>query len=202
MTNLFISLYEEKDPKRSEELYTCLINNYNSKCFDNIFILSEGSYMPALNNMTNNIFVLPCSIRPTFRTFFEVINNTTQNDDINVIANSDIYFEDFPITPQYNECLALTRYEVKKNGPITFVNRKDCTDVWVFRNRIKIPLYSDFWLGIPGCDNRINHELLSVGYKMLNPSLTFKTFHLHEGEKSYDGSQKINRPYHFIIPTE
>lgn len=236
MTNLFISLYHEKDKARSDELHKCLMNNLKSGCFDAVWIIAEDDghglkYLRDVSPYTVN--VLPCTVRPTFRTFFEVINNLEERferahyfqffgvkgdvtvrgysplgakqgfeGNVNIVANSDIYFESLPVLPKSNQVFALTRYEVKKNGPIIFVNRSDCQDSWLFRGKIQIPKFADFWPGLPGCDNRIAAELKAIGYDILNPSLTIKTFHLHEGDKSYDGSRKVNRPYHFIKPTE
>lgn len=236
MTNLFISLYHEKDKARSDELHTCLMNNLKSSCFDAIWIIAEDDghglkYLRDVSPYTVN--VLPCTVRPTFRTFFEVINNLEErferahdfqffgvNGDVtirgysplgakqgfegnvNIVANSDIYFESLPVLPKTNQCFALCRYECRKNGPITFLNRKDSQDSFIFRGKIKIPKFCDAHFGIPGVDNRMCWELMNIGYEVLNPSLTIKSFHLHEGAKSYDGSVKIGRPYHFLHPIE
>lgn len=203
--NLFISLYSEKDKRRSDELHLCLMNNLKSGCFNAVWVIAEDDgeglkYLRDVSPYTVN--VLPCTVRPTFRTFFEAINNVTQNDDINIVCNSDIYFESIPVLPKYNQCFALCRYECRKNGPITFLNRKDSQDSFVFRGKIKIPKFCDAHFGIPGVDNRLCWELMNAGYEMLNPSLTIKSFHLHEGAKSYDGSIRVQRPYHFLQPIE
>lgn len=214
MVQLFISAYPEKDRSRAEELHTCLMNNLKSGCFDAIWVIAEDDgkdfeYMKSghWNVDPYTVNVLPCTVRPTFRTFFEAANNIMArlgNDQnvVSIICNSDIYFEQIPVLPKFDECFALTRYEVKRNGPITFLNRKDSQDSFFFRGFIKIPKFCDAHLGIPGVDNRCCAELLNVGYKVLNPSLTIKSFHLHDGAKSYDGSVKVGRPYHFVDPIE
>ncbi len=226
MVHLFISQYFEKDKARANELHTCLMNNLKSGCFDAVWIIAEddGNGLKYLRDVSPyTVNVLPCTVRPTFRTFFEAINTIDSEfkkaesgsffgnvkfgarqqteENIYIVANSDIYFESIPILPRVNQVFALCRYEVKKNGPITFLGRSDSQDVWLFRGPIKIPRFCDCH-NLPGSDNRIAAELLNVGYQVLNPSLTIKTYHLHEGEKSYDGSQKVGRPYHFIHPIE
>lgn len=211
--NLFISLYHEQNKERQIELHTCLMNNLKSKCFDQIWIIAEpdknGKFDYLESIAPYKVNILPCTVRPTFRTFFEVINNVTiessiagYGGNINVVANSDIYFESIPIYPKINQCFALCRWEVNKDGTVTFLNRKDAQDVFIFNSKIRIPRYSDCHFGIPGVDNRLCAELLNTGYEMLNPSLTIKTFHLHHGAKSYDGSVRIGRPYHFLPPIE
>jgi hypothetical protein len=199
MINLYISLYPEKNIQRVNELVECL--KRNSNVFDTIFVLGEQSEnITFIPKELTNIVLLPVTVRPTFRTFFNAINNITGDADINCVSNSDIYFDELTMFPKENECWALTRYDVSKNGPITFVGRKDCTDSWLFKGKIRIPKFTDHWLGIPGCDNRQNWELMNVGYQISNPSLTIKSYHLHAGEKSYDGSVRIQRPYHFLPP--
>lgn len=211
MVQLFISAYPEKDRSRAEELHTCLMNNLKSGCFDAIWVIVEDDgkgieYLRDVSPYTVNI--LPCTVRPTFRTFFECANNIMArlgNDQniISVFANSDIYFEEIQILPKFDEIFALTRYEVKRNGPITFLNRADSQDSWIARGFIKIPKYCDHFQGRGGCDNRLAAELLNVGYKVLNPSLTIKSFHLHDGDKSYTGAtERIGRPYHLVQPIE
>lgn len=190
------------------ELAECF--NRNLLVFDRIFILLENAdkFTRQITFTHEKSIILPISVRPTFKSFYECINNLPVNfnidnsDDINIVANSDIYFEEMPVLPKRNQCWGLTRYEVKKNGPITFVNRKDCTDSWVFLGHVRLPKFSEHWMGVPGCDNRQNWELMNIGYEILNPSLTFKTFHIHEGDKSYDRSRVVNRPYHFLTPIE
>src|SRR5580692_10940900 len=141
--SLFISLYAEKDKKRADELHTCLMNNLKSGCFDAVWIIAEDDghglkYLSDVSPYTVN--VLPCTVRPTFRTFFEVINNIEDRyershdfqffgvkgditvrgynelgakqgseSNINVLSNSDIYFENIPILPRANQIFALTR---------------------------------------------------------------------------------------------
>lgn len=223
MIHLFISAYDEKNKQRSDELHECLMNNLKSGCFDAVYIIAEDDgkglkYLRSVEPYVVNL--LPCTVRPTFRTFFEAINTIdslykkAQNnnfgnvhfamteENVYIVANSDIYFESFPVLPTVNQCFALCRYEVTKNGPITFLNRKDSQDSFFFRGAIRIPKFCDAHLGIPGVDNRICADLLSMGYEMLNPSLTIKSFHLHSGNKSYDGSVKVGRPYHFLQPIE
>lgn len=235
-TNLFISLYDEKNKQRFDELHTCLMNNLKSGVFDAIWIIAEVDdngkvdYISKFNVAPYTVNVLPCTTRPTFRTFFNAVNNIDDmlkrerpnssigrhdnainignpigvqvqpEENVYIIANSDIYIEDLPILPNNNQCFALTRWEVGKNGAITFLNRKDSSDMWIFRSRIKSPSYADFH-NLPGCDNRINWEIRNIGYEISNPSRTIKTYHLHNGAKSYDGSKRVNKPYLFLEPT-
>lgn len=203
MTNLFISLYNEKEPARRNELRTCLMNNLKSGCFDAVWVIAEAdgegyAYLQDISNLEFNI--LPCNVRPTFETFFNAINTLSGADDINIIANSDIYFEDMPVKPLPHQCFALTRYEVEKNGSFRFLNRSDSQDSWIFNGKIRKPSYSAYFLGTPGCDNRIGLELMRAGYEVTNPSLTIKTYHLHSNPTNHAGKAKVNPPYFRPVP--
>lgn len=218
MTRLFISLYPETNGARKKELKTCLLKNIECPAIDEIFILAEKSesfdYLPDISDVENKkVYILPVTVRPTFRTFFNAINhiqkntdnnfgNVTFGDNINIVANSDIYFESLPILPTQNQVFALTRYEVEPNGNIRFLNRSDSQDTYIFRGSVTIPQYDHFFIGTPGCDNRICYELKRAGYEVLNPSLTIKTYHLHLGQKSYDNStERVKTPYLRLNPT-
>lgn len=218
MTRLFISLYPESNEARKNELKTCLLKNIECAAIDEIFILAERAesfdYLPYISDAENKkVYVLPVTVRPTFRTFFNAINHIQQNTgenfgnvtftNINIIANSDIYFESLPVFPAYNQCFALTRYEIEANGGVRFLNRSDSQDSYIFNGAIKIPEYCHFFIGTPGCDNRICHELKRTGYEVLNPSLTIKTYHLHLGQKSYDNTtERVKTPYLRLNPCE
>lgn len=206
--NLFISLYNEKNKSRRDELHECLMNNLKSNLFTTVWIIAEADennkvdYISNYNVQPYIVNVLPCTVRPTFETFFDCINRVTADEDINIIANSDIYFKEIQKLPKKNECFALTRYDTVRNGPTTFLDRKDSQDAWFFNGKIRKPQFAAMHMGIPGVDNRCAWELMNIGYEVTNPSLTIKTFHIHAGEKSYDGTKRINRPYHFIYPSE
>ena len=138
--------------------------------------------------------------RLTFTELFALCNPGM----VNVLCNSDIYFED---VSRFNEaeCWALSRWE---NG--TLYDRRDSQDVWVFKGRPDIT--ADFTLGLAGCDNRLARILKDAGMNPINPSRTIKAHHLHNVPfRSYladpsgkpRGGDKIYRvpgPYAFIEP--
>ncbi len=189
MTNLYISLYPEKNHNRRKELQECL--KLNLRIFDRVFILMEGVFEFDYQFEMGSAIVLPVTERPTFKTFFGAIVNTSNTADTNVISNADIYFDKFTHTPNDNQCFAVTRYE---DGVL--LNRNDSQDVWIFKGHVKGVKYCSFHLGTPGCDNRIAWELRAAGYEVINPALTIKTHHLHKGEKSYTSTaSRVGTPY-------
>jgi hypothetical protein len=178
--NLFFQSYNCGNEERQKELDACCRINHKSKYFHKVFSLTE---------------------RLTYKQLFELTNEYP--DCINVIANSDIYFDETILYARFmgeNDCYALSRWDYKENGLAVLLDRKDSQDAWIFNGAAKVN-NCDFFLGIPGCDNRIAHEISVSGYNVLNPSKTIHAIHLHNSQvRTYDGSQIISPPYYYINP--
>lgn len=192
--NLFINYYIDPNPERQKEIDLCLINNLNNPEIERVYIFGEFRNMPYNGNFPNHykIIPLPCNGRPTFQNFFSAINLHTGADDINIIVNSDIYVSLvlWPVFPTRYQCFALTRWDILPDGSEKFYNSSDSQDTWVFRGPIKQVKGADYTQGVAGCDNKIAWELQRAGYQVLNPSLTIKTYHLHNsGIRHYDKIQ-------------
>lgn len=177
--NLFYNYYQ--NASRQHELDLCL--EKNRQVFDRV-ILVEG--------------------RPTFKELFDLTKEYPE--DINCFCNSDIYFTPEAIQQivgiASNECYALTRWDFKA-GKLNFFNRVDSQDAWIFRGVVRPLRESNFTMGMWGCDNRLAHELKSAGYKLLNPSLSIVTVHVHESEERNHQRTVMNTvppPYHQIKP--
>lgn len=182
--NLFTSFYEDSNPSRANELKECLIKNSIDKNIDRVILMNHP--------------------RPTYMDFFVMTQDFP--DDINIIANSDIYFDDsLCILKSMAEdqqvfekiitksdisdiCLALTRWDVMiDNIPSRFIDRGS-QDAWIFFGAVKNmdKMDASYSLGTPGCDNRIAREIFDAGYQVYNPSETIRILHLHNtGIRNY-----------------
>lgn len=184
MINVFANYYEENNPIRKEEIYRCINTNYNFKYINYILINSND--------------------RLKFNYLFNIINEYTGNQDINIIANLDIYFDDTILKTKeikQDQFLCLSRWEV--NGAnIRFCNWAYSQDAWVFRGKSK-NINGDFFLGWRGCDNRIAYEAKNAGYEVSNPSLDIKVYHIHNSNvRDYNWSQdekKVVPPPHLTV---
>ncbi|MDM8174789.1 hypothetical protein QT327_10540 [Olivibacter sp. 47] len=194
MTNLFINIYDDVSAARAEELQDCL--NLNIGTFDRVF---------AINNTGRNVTGVENIItdrRPTFRDYFSYINEFTYDEDINVVANSDIYFDRKSISllgkVQKNQCFALSRY----NDDALFM-RCDSQDAWVFKGWVKHVANCDFYLGLPGSDNSIAHRLSVSGYSVLNPCFSIRTQHFHGSNvRNYCSYEQTPTPYKNVYPSD
>ena len=198
MVNLYTSYYQDKDAKRQKELLYCLNKNIENPLIDNIFLIVEGDVkLPKSDKL-----IIVNGNRPTYRNFFDLVNDTvTSVNDISIIANTDIYFNETLASLDIHErqCIALSRWDKKKDG-LKLHNERFSQDSWIFKGKLRNVRFCDFYLGIPGCDNRIAYELNRAGYRMFNPATKIQSIHYHQSDlHNYDGSTpKIPKPYLFI----
>src|SRR5574343_536550 len=96
--------------------------------------------------------------------------------DFNIIANTDIYFDDtitnIKLINMENICIVLTRYEAnpKNKGSKSemAMNPAQSNDVWIFKGIINKEIKCDFNLGLLGCEGIFGNSLRNAGYKVYN----------------------------------
>jgi len=222
--NLYINFYEDKNKERDNELTTGFLKNVNNDLIDTIHIFSCNS------NDLNKLLLLRGKLsfrlqqkliihlhkdnRPTFNEFFKLTQNSVNDNNISIIAHSDIIFDENSLEKIKsfdfgNKCMALTRYDYKddeiNNSEAIFFDRKDSQDVWIKKGHFEEIEGADFGLGICGCDNRIAY-LLAEKYNVINPSLDIKTYHYHiTGVRNYVDkfgqiAERITPPYKILPP--
>jgi hypothetical protein len=198
MVNLYTSFYQDKDAKRQKELLYCLKQNIQNPLIDNIFLIVEGEVkLPVSDKL-----IIVNAERPTYRNFFDLVNDTvTSANSISVVANSDIYFNDTlaHLDIKERQCVALSRWDKRKDG-LRLHNERFSQDTWIFKGKIRNVRFCDFYLGIPGCDNRIAYELNRAGYRLFNPATKIQSIHYHQTDlHNYDhNTPKIPKPYLYI----
>lgn len=192
---LYINWHESKDALRKQEFATCLENNL--KVFDRVVNLSDTP--------VDGTEFVPFEGRPTYNDFFALM----KEGEVSVLANLDIYFDETLKlkTPTAKQCFALTRWNINEKDEIAFFNRADSQDAWIFTNPPKQIKEADFTMGIAGCDNKIAYLMDAQGYDVTNPSVTIKSYHLHNTTyRTYiENGKVVHRlppPYKPIMPTE
>ncbi|MGI0058534.1 MAG: hypothetical protein ACREBJ_02095 [Nitrosotalea sp.] len=183
MIRLFYNYYEDKNPLRKQEIDYCLQKNLANTLLTTVVVYTPG--------------------KPTYEFFFEQINKVTGPDDINIICNSDIFFDDtikFAEKIQPKEMFAILRWEWLPGGA-RFYERPDSQDTWIVRGKIE-NVFGKFSLGIRGCDNRIAAEFQKAGYAVSNPAKTIRTYHVHTSMvRNYTMADVVDPPYFTIGPT-
>jgi len=202
--NLFINWFETKDPVRQAEYQFCYDKNFSNGLFKNIINLQCGEE------------------QPTYNRFFELMKQYP--DDINVLANLDIYFDRTlelaaKITTREAWCLTRWEYVTREDFPhlftdldgdekVVFFEERNtqappayAQDVWIVRGAPRI-INADFSMGMPGCDNRIAWCFHSAGYIVRNPCLSMKCIHVHASNWR-DQTKILNsvpKPYLKVTP--
>jgi hypothetical protein len=206
MFELISTYYKASEPEREYENIQCLINNLNHPLILKVHLFLQGNDLPLVSNDEKLIFIHH-SKRPTFQDLFDYGNNLNPKS-IRVVANSDIYFDEtlklahFALTSL--DVLALTRWDLQKDGNLEFYNNFKSQDVWIFKKFIKSDI-GKFHIGRHGCDNRLVYEFKKAGYKIDNPSFSLRTIHLHQSalrtyfnDPSYE---RVKPPYDFLLPS-
>ena len=190
--NLFSTFFKCSDKKRQKELDYCHEKNKANPLIDAIKLF-DG--------------------RPHYSDFFK--ETEKYPDDINILANADIYFNqtiEYLKYLQQGQAFAITRWEEVDGKIIKFEQRnaynrqaqaKHSQDVWVFKGIAKVP-GGNFYIGVPGCDNRIAWEM-SRRYQVFNPCETVQCVHYHkDAKREYnipgDSIKQIPQPWKWIEP--
>lgn len=177
---LFINYYESDRQERNSELLRALFTNSQSGLFDEIVNLSDT---PA---PIEGCRMIHFKTEPQYKDFFAAIAKIARPGDVSVIANLDIYFDEtilHTLEMPDGDAYALTRYDIQGGKPVFFnssSNGADSQDTWIIKGKPKAVKEANFTMGVPGCDNRIAFLLQQAGYNVRNPSLTIKTYHLHQ----------------------
>lgn len=205
MKILFTSYYKDKSEVRQQELELCIQMNILNENIDKIYIFLEGNKKDFPILIHDKIIIVETK-RPTYKMFFDFINQTVSDDHISMIANTDIFFDEtinlLDEIEMKNTCVALSRWHYHKDHSIALHNEKFSQDVWIFKGKIKPITFCSFFLGIRGCDNRIAYEINKAGYKLINPAKTIKSFHYHLSDLHNYGNEVVPRPHLPIEVTE
>ncbi len=205
MIRVFTTYYRDSSDDRQTEYLTALNKNIDLQHIDEIVILHESKdSLPFISKKVKSVII---NKRPSFQMFFDVINNLTNYDDINIICNTDIYFDE-SIMLCYkcnkNEVFSLNRWDVIDDNFISFFPKYSSSDVWVFKGSVEMSNI-DYYLGQIGCDNKILFDLSQKKYLISNPSFSIKSFHLHQSNvrglmSNPNNSNRIPAPYLYSIP--
>ncbi len=197
--HLYLSLFPQRDPARSLELETCLRRNLDHPALSRITLLDEGVGWALIQHP--KVRRIPVRARPRFADFLPHLEPA----DINIISNNDIHFDaSLHRLPWLrlgdNDLLALTRREA--DGSLFREAAADSQDTWIFRGRPSVLAQCDFFLGTPGCDNRLVYLFEDAGYRTLNPSKVIHCWHLHASPARayHDQKDRIHGMYQMEKP--
>ncbi len=190
---LYTFLYNEKKQIRRQEYMTCLEKNLAHPLIDYIHVMYDTSkdengniqlldYLQSLEE-EGLITINYIKSRPTFGNFFEHANNEFKNEII-IIANGDIYFNDtLHVLENFDfekdMVFALTRWDVQRNGALQLFRLALSQDVWIFKAPIDRRFDDNLELGLLHCDGKFAYRTIKAGFRVYNPCLSIQCCHLH-----------------------
>ncbi len=212
---IITQFFKHKNKKRYQEIKKCLIKNCANPYIDNIVLLNEIDYSKEWATIpgSNKISQFIISERLTYSDFLKFVVNNVPDNIFTILCNADMYFgrslQDLWKINMTDRMLALLRWDDDgNNSSKIFGPRADSQDSWIFlSNSIKDKPWNyydfNFQLGQPGCDNAFAGLILQNRFVISNPSLTFKTYHLHNSNiRNYDKKDYIKKDLYInIAPT-
>lgn len=208
--NLLLTYWSSPDIARNKEVLDTISKNIELNVFNTITIFTEINSDKDINKFKSKKVEIIVDSRKTYQDIFNYSNVIFSSSDcVNILANSDIEFdESINVAESISEkdFFALTRYDRNTNelqkGYLKDLS--DSQDVWIWRG-FNFLQNCNFYLGIPGCDNKIAFNAFDGGYTVRNPSKTIKTYHNHLTESRTGTSKNLNmrieRPYCYLKPT-
>lgn len=204
MITLYTTFFVPKEKTRLQELLECLRQNISDKRISAIHIVTEEPRYAISDHAECEDAKITWHFVAERPTFQDLLRLAADNEGIVILANTDVYFgrglENLD-TLTHRDALALSRFDKRSNGILVPFHRPDSQDAWILRGP---PRHVDcnFPLGIPGCDNRLAHELTQAGYQCVNACNDFEVIHVHASNiRSYIGTgQKVGPPYVQLTP--
>jgi hypothetical protein len=191
---LYVSHYRCKSETRQAQLLECLDRNLANREISKVnLILEEGP--PGIREL-----VLFGTGRSATRSR-EILHHPKVEftwepaGSLVVLANADIYFD---------ESIALLR-TVDLDGVLVCLSRwedgaifnpRSAHDSWIFKTPLR-PFPCPWPLGIPGCEQRSEHDAEQAGLELRNPSRDVHSFHVDGRlwDDKHRGQKRIPRPY-------
>lgn len=201
--------YDAQSDARQAELQECLHRNLANPHLGQVLVWKQSGKTPiAQPGLESKLALLERNHSPTFDELFALANAVCDRDDVAVIANSDVWFDDTAaliesIRPE--QCFALLRWEedgkmysAHDGGP-----RPDSQDAWIFRTPIR-PVGAPFGLGQPRNDNALAYRLSKLGFDLRNPAKSIRIHHRHASAvRSYASTKfRIPPPWLHLEATE
>jgi len=198
---LFTSYYKETDSARKVELLTCLHENLDLDTVEIVFLFLENVDLPVVHP---KLVTRAIRKRPKYIDFIDWANElVTESKDTTIICNSDISFDKSlgacsrALRP--NECAALSRWDLVKDGPPRLFYIPYSQDAWIFSGKIRA-LECNYNIGVSGSDNRLMYELFESGYKVINPALSIRSYHHHDAPPRKYVTHSVGPPYRGMYP--
>jgi len=180
--HLLIGSYNEPNLERVGEFRECLRRNCQLEQIVKVHRFLEDENVLGFNHP--KVEAVPFGKRLQFADLFEYANRVLSGQPC-IIANSDIFFDEtLDELAGYilqGKLLCVSRLDVQLDGTKVPCHFAWTQDVWIFLPPLPV-MVGNFYLGRPGCENRVAYEASQVGLQTINPCQTIHCNHLHLSE--------------------
>jgi hypothetical protein len=185
----------------------CLYKNLSNQYIDQIVLLTEKNCRFS-NVFSDKLILHTIDDRLTYSQWLDLSNNLHHNE-IKVLANSDIYFDDtiknlHNITNWDSHILYVcSRKDETKNGEIipsrlyhndhcSVIDIKRSQDVWIYKNKIK-DFESNYYLGVMNCDSKLSESIRENQMQMINLYFYINCIHVDWRQSKTRETYQINK---------
>ena len=213
--NIFFQFFIHPNEERYNEILFCLDKNVQNTYIDKIYLLNERIYTSEELGgiISDKIIQVNINKRLAYKDVFNYIDNNNVNGFFCII-NSDIFFdetlEQLHLTNLAEEKYMFAQLRLEYNNTTKqsiVVNQVSCSqDAWIFHTNFTKDIVNNindfnFFLGIPGCDNKILFLLKILDFKIINHPDFIKTHHYHTTQiRNYTEKDRLSRSYVFVKP--
>ena len=171
VTQFFFPDGEDAD-KVKRNVQDALARNLLNDAISDVFLINEVEYdFSGLKNY-EKITQFVSGSRLRFSDAFRLVNERLPVGRRVIIANADIYFDDSLHVVQHSTkfnsstVLALSKW-MDEGSTLTLPIRADSQDAWIYQSPMSADVISqtDFFLGVPKCDNRLAKLVVDAGYR-------------------------------------
>ena len=181
--NLLVNFFKSNNDERNQEYLFALDRNIDNEYIDTIFLFVEDmSHVEGIES--EKVKIVELDSRPTFQDIIDFGNKELKGQQC-IISNTDIFMDDTLSHVKDNDIsnlfLSLTRWDVKTDGTIEYydVENKGWTqDTYIYESPIDIK-DANFFVGLPGQENRLAYLAYEAGLNVINPSLLLIIKHFH-----------------------
>jgi hypothetical protein len=200
-----LGLYREPSPARMAELVEVLRRTLADGRLTEVHVFLEDRLEPrAIPELSNpKVRLVPHGRRLTFGDLFAYANQHLAGRRV-IIANNDIYFDH--TLARLDDCdlagklLCLSRWDVQADGSARLFDSCSSQDAWIFQAPIRA-FAADWYLGLPGCENRLAYEAKEAGLQLENPARSVRALHLHLSQvRHYREKQRLRGNGHMVQP--
>jgi hypothetical protein len=210
---LITTYYIPNNNERMSEINFCLQKNVDNEYIKKIILLNNQTYnLNFINDPFKKINQIVISELEEYKLkYSDAIKyiNTHFNDEICILVNSDIYFNEtlskINKNNISNKMFSLLRYDLKDNNNIEIfknwdIPRNDSQDSWIFISPLKVDInLIDFEFGTLGCDNIFSNTIHNTGLIVTNPCLDIISIHVHKSDyRTYTEETRIHGKYMLI----